>query len=238
MVLIVVGAPALVGYVAMPALGALLILAGLGSLRWSEIVAVMSTRWEARVAGGSTFVATLFLPIQAAVGFGVVLSILLFVRESAMDVRLVELVEREDGNVEEREAPRTLAAGTVTVLSAYGDLFYAGARTLGNVLPSPPPDGSAAVVLRLRGRLAIGTTLIDVIARYADELKRTDGRLYLAGVSGDSEEWLRDSPRLRKADVQFFQATPVLGESMRLAAGEARRYLEERRGDAVDATGG
>src|SRR5690606_34211528 len=105
MVAIVVGAPALVGYVAMPALGALLILAGVSSLRWREIAAVWSTSPEAKLAGGTTFLAMLFLPIQAAVGLGVVLSILLFVRESSVDVEVVELTARADGTIEEHGAP-------------------------------------------------------------------------------------------------------------------------------------
>src|SRR5690606_18149786 len=159
----------LVGYVAMPALGALLVVAGLGSLRWREIAAVWTTRPEAKLAGGTTFLAMLFLPIQAAVGIGVVLSILLFVRESSMDVELMELVRRPDGGIEEREPPAVLPSRGVTVLQIYGDLFYAAAQTLGDRLPRPRGSRHAAVVLRLRGRTRVGATLIDVLTRYAEE---------------------------------------------------------------------
>jgi sulfate permease, SulP family len=226
MIVIVIGAPALVGYVAMPALAALLILAGLSSLRWREITAVWNTRLEAKLAGGTTFLAMLFLPIQAAVGIGVVLSILVFVRESSADVDVVQLTTRDDGAIEEHAAPRELAGDSVTVLQVYGDLFYGGANTLADVLPRPH-DSRPVVVLRLRGRARIGATLIDVLTRYADGLRRLDGKLYLAGVAPEAAEFLTESPKLQRAGVEVFEATPVLGDSMRHAVAKAEAWLND-----------
>ena len=235
MVAIVVGAPALVGYVAMPALGALLILAGVSSLRWREIAAVWSTSPEAKLAGGTTFLAMLFLPIQAAVGLGVVLSILLFVRESSVDVEVVELTARADGTIEEHDAPARLPSREVTVLQVYGDLFYAGASTLGNLLPTPRGSQSPVVVLRLRGRTRVGATLVDVLTRYAAELRRVNGRLYLAGIAHDAAAVI-ESDKLERAGVRLFEATPVLAESMREAVADGKAWLGEARdGDSPDA---
>ena len=227
MVLIVVGAPALVGYVAMPALGALLVLAGLGSLRWREIAAVWNTRFAAKLAGGTTFLAMLFLPIQAAVGIGVVLSILLLVNEASRDIEVVELRRRDDGAIEEHAAPGQLAGGRVTVLQVYGDLAHPGANALAERLPEPH-ERNPVVVLRLRGRSRMGATLVDVLARYAEELRRAGGRLFIAGIAPDAA--IIESEKLRRADIRLFEATPVLGESMRAAVLAGETWLEERRG--------
>ena len=226
MIVIVIGAPVLVGYVAMPALAVLLLLAGVGSLRWREIASVWSAGPIARLAGGTTFLAMLFLPVQAAVGIGVVLSILLFVAESSVDVAIVELVRRPDGATEEHDAPRELAGGRVTVLQVYGNLFYAGANTLGNLLPEPGASRSPVVVLRLRTRTRVGATLVDVLARYAEELGRCGGRLYLAGI--DPDAGLTASEKLRRVNVEIFEATPVLGESVGRAVASAQSWLVER----------
>ena len=233
MVAIVVGAPVLVGYVAMPALAALLILAGVSSLRWREIAAVWSTSPEAKLAGGTTFVAMLFLPIQAAVGIGVVLSILLFVRESSADVEIVQLTARPDGAIEEHDAPGELPSREVTVLNVYGDLFYAGASTLGHLLPSPRGNDRPVVILRLRGRTRVGATLVDVLTRYAAELRRVNGRLYLAGIAPDAAAVIQ-SRKLERAGVRLFEATPVLGESMREAVAHARAWLDEEQNEDGD----
>lgn len=235
MAVLVVGVPGLVGYVAMPALGALLVLAGLGSIKPGEIASVWRSGTASRLAGGATFLATLFLPIQAAVGIGVVLSALLFLRHTYTAVRLVRLVERPDGRMEEHEAPEALESRSVTVLDVYGDLFYAGARTLEERLPSPHGARSPAVVLRLRGRTAAGATLVDVLARYAEELRRAEGRLYLTGVRGEAYRRLADAEKLRRAGgVHAYEATAVLGESTRAAVADAREWLAglERSGSA------
>jgi SulP family sulfate permease len=228
MAVIVVGAPGLVSRIAMPALGALLVLAGLSSIKPGEIASVWRAGWTSRLAAGTTFLAALFLPIQAAVGLGVVLAALLYVSESSTDISVVELVERGDGRVEEREPPRKLPSGAVTVLDVYGHLFFAGARTLESLLPDPRGAKSPAVVLRLRGRTAVGATLVDVLARYAEELEEAGGRLYLAGLSKDVHRHVARGSKLRlSGPVRIYEATPVVGESTRRAYEDAQSWLVE-----------
>jgi sulfate permease, SulP family len=226
MAVIVLGVPGLVGYVAMPALGALLILAGVSSVKPTEVASVWHSGWAARLAGGTTFLATLLLPIQAAVGIGVVLSALLHLG-AASEVRVVELVERPDGRVEERGAPSSVANRAVTVLDVYGDLFYAGARSLADGLPSARGARHPAVVIRLRGRTAAGATLVDVLAAYAEELQRAGGRLYLTGIADEAYRRLGRSEKLHRSGVvHVYEATVVLGESTRRALIDARAWLE------------
>jgi SulP family sulfate permease len=227
MAVIVIGVPGLVAYVAMPALGALLILAGASSIRVREIHSVWHSGWAARLAGGTTFFSTLVLPIQAAVGIGVALSALLALSHSSTAVRVVQLVERPDGRMEERAPASALESRSVTVLDVYGDLFYAGARTLEERLPSPRGARQPAVVLRLRGHTAAGATLIDVLAHYAEALTRAGGRLYLTGFHGDAYRRLASTDKLHRAgDVRVYEATAVLGESTREAVADARAWLE------------
>ncbi|HUR93292.1 MAG TPA: SulP family inorganic anion transporter [Gemmatimonadales bacterium] len=226
MAVIVLGVPGLVSLVAMPSLGALLILAGIGGLKPRELRAVLRTGWPSLLAAGTTFVATLFLPIQAAVGLGVVLSALLYVSESSTDVSVVELVERADGRLEERDPPRGLPSRRATTLDVYGHLFYAGARTLERLLPTPHDAERPVVVLRLRGRRALGATLIDVLARYAEGIRAAGGRLYLSGVGREAHQQIVRTGKLRlTGPVRAYEATPVLGASTREARADAEQWL-------------
>lgn len=68
MAVLVIGFPDLVSYVAMPALGVLLMIASFTTIRPSEALTVWHTGWSSRLAIVTTFLSTLFLPIQAAVG--------------------------------------------------------------------------------------------------------------------------------------------------------------------------
>jgi sulfate permease, SulP family len=226
MVAIVVAVPGLIGHVAMPALGALLILVGISAVKPSEVRTVWYTGWPSRLAGGTTFLAMLFLPIQAAVAFGVVLSALLYVTRSSTDISVVELVEGENGLIAERSPRRELQSNAVTVLDVYGHLFYAGARTLERLLPRPHGAHRLAVIMRLRGRSTVGATLVEVLARYADELDRAGGRLYLTGISEDVHRQIVQMKKLGlSGSVRIYEATSLRGESTRHAQSDAKAWL-------------
>jgi SulP family sulfate permease len=235
--LIVAAVPGLVLYIAMPTLGALLIFASLRTISLREAHALWRTGWPPILAGAVTFLATLLLPIQVAVGIGAALSAVLFVTAAAADVSVVELVERPDGSIEEREPARRLASNTVTVLDVYGNLFYAGARTLERRLPGPGPDTDhPVVVLRLRGRAAVGATLVEVLSDYARKLEAVNGRLYLSGIGETIEHPLVRAGKLRlTGPVRLYEATPIRGQSTRRAYADAQAWLVGNRRDATAA---
>ena len=235
MAVIVLIIPGLVGYIAMPALGALLILAGFRSLKPSDISSVWSTGWGSRIAAIVTFIGTLILPIQLAVGLGVLLSSLLYINQSSTDVSLVRLVKRPDGQIEELRAPKKLSSQEVTVLDIYGHLFYAGARTLEQQLPAPEGSQSPVVVLRLRGYNSLGATLLDVLSDYAEKLQAVGGRLYLSGMSEAAYEQVVDSGRIElMGPVHAYEAEPVIWESTSEAVTDARTWLVGRRHEPGD----
>jgi SulP family sulfate permease len=226
MAVIVIGVPDLVAFIAMPALGALLMVAGASSLKPSEVAALRNAGWPSVTAGTTTYLATLFLPIQAAVGLGVVLSALLFLSRTASAVTIVQLVRHDDGRVEERTPPRRLTGGAVTVLDVYGDLFYAGARTFERLFPQARGVDRPVVVLRMRGRDTLGATLIDVLGGYADQLAAANGRLYLTGVSPAVDEQVARSGRLHlRGTVRAKRATPIVWESTQAAVADAQTWL-------------
>jgi sulfate permease, SulP family len=217
----------LVAKIAVPTLGAILIFAAIGSLRPGEIRNIMRTGRGSQVAVITTFAVTLFLPVAAAVGIGVALSLLLQLNTEAMDLAVVELIPRDDGRFEERPPPATLTSHHVTVLDVYGSLLYAGARTLGAHLPDPASARSPVVVLRLRRRTSLGATFVKVVADYADRLAAADGRLYLSGLEPSLTERLSRTGHL-DGPVRTFEATPIVGESTQAAYLDADAWLVTR----------
>jgi SulP family sulfate permease len=220
----------LVAKVAMPTLGAILIFAAVGSLRPAEVATIWRTGLTSRVAIVTTFAATLFLPVAAAVGIGVALSLLLQLNTEAMDLTVVELVPRDGGQFEERPAPATLTSHHVTVLDVYGSLLYAGSRTLQAHLPDPAGTQAPAVVLRLRGRTSLGATFIKVASDYADRLAGVGGRLYLSGLQPSLTERLHRTGTI-DGPMRAFEATPIVGESTREAYLDAESWLVKHRGE-------
>jgi SulP family sulfate permease len=219
-------APRLVGMVAMPALSGLLILAGYKTIRPQEIMSIWNTGWTSRLAMLITFVTTLFAPIQVAVGVGVALSAILFMNSSATDVTVVQLTEEVQGKVKRTKPPATLPSNKVTVLDVYGSLFYAGARTLEQVLPAVGDATAPVVVLRMHGRATVGATLVDVLARYAGQLQKAGGRLYLSGVDPAMYDQLKRTGKVTaQGPVGVYVATDVVGESTHQAVADAESWL-------------
>lgn len=217
----------LVGLVPMASLAALLILAGIGAIRPGEVISIWQTGWTARICIATTFVSTLFLPIQAAVGIGAVLSAILHLGGTSADIRLVEWVPRPDGSIEEREPPKELPSNAITMLTVYGSLFYAGAWTLARTLPSARGVEHPAVILRLRGRTEIGSTLIDVLATYADELAAAGGRLYLTGADAHVIDQLERTGKvsIHGPNINVYPPTSVVGEASLHAYKDAAEWL-------------
>lgn len=112
------------------------------------------------------------------------------------------------------------------VLDVYGNLFFAGARTLERMLPTVGNARRPMVILRMRGRTFLGATLTDVIARYATALDQVDGRLYLTGVG---KGIFAEVQRTRKLDlngpIKLYEASDVIGNSTRAAVADAQGWL-------------
>jgi SulP family sulfate permease len=229
MLLILVAFGGIVGRVAMPTLAAVLIVAAIGSLRTREVQTVWLTGLSSQIALGTTFLATLFLPVAAAVGIGVALSLVLQLNRGAMDLRVVELRKREDGRFEERPAPASLPDRSVTVLDVYGSLLYAGARTLEARLPNPGSATMPAVVLRVRGQTTLGATALSVLRTYAHRLDALGGRLFVSGVDPKVSGLIRRTGRAsEERPFEVVEATPIIGESTDAALDQATAWIAER----------
>ena len=229
MLVILVAFSGAVGVVVMSCLAAVLIYAGLRSIRLPRITLVLRSGINSQIAVVSTFLATLFLPIAAAVGLGVTVSLLLQLNQGLTDLRVVELRQRDDGAFEEVPAPAVPHDRDITVLDAYGSLLYAGAWTLQTLLPDPAGADMPVVILRLRGHMALGATFASVLTDYVERLQRADGHLILSGVQSPMLARIqRNSAGRATASIDIFEATEVVGASTQQAIDAARRWLAER----------
>ena len=232
MLVIVLLMPGLVGLVPMAALAALMILAGLSAIHADEARSIWNTGGAARWTILVTFLATLVLSIPQAVGAGVLLTIFLYVISSAKDVVVRERVKLPDGRIAEADPPKRLPSDEVTVLEAFGSLFFAGARTLAEALPSPEGVRRPVVVLRLRGRTRVGATLIEVLDDYGDALADAGGRLYLSGVGKELAEQLQRAGKLDIGrGVHLSPADEIIGVSTDKAFADADAWLGSTRSD-------
>jgi SulP family sulfate permease len=205
----------------MTCLAAILILAGIQAIKPVEIRKVWNTNNLSAAVFLLTLVATLFLPVQRAIFLGVLIQIFLFIFQSAERMTIMELVPTEDGDFEERPAPKALPSDRVTVLLPYGSLFFAAAIDFEEEAPSAEEANHAAVVVILRDRLRLGSTAIAVFERYAKAIQQNGGRLYLAMVSDSVRKQLE-----RTGALGVIGADNVLPAGDRILASLRQAYLE------------
>ena len=218
-----------INLIPLPALAGLLVYVGFNSFKPDDVRTVWQTGRISTAAMVITFSATLLMPLQFAVFVGVAVSILLYVAQSSGGLRAVELVPVEGGFPIEAPLPAVLPDNEVVVVQVYGELFFAAASTLEDNLPDPGDSRNSVVVLRLRGREDIGSTLISVLKRIHKSLKEDGGHLMLSGISAPVYEQLRRTGALDEIGREFvFQAEPQLGLSTNKAIAAGRAFLEAK----------
>jgi SulP family sulfate permease len=223
---IVLLAAPLVELVPMPALAALLVVAGFQSLRVPQAQIVWKTGRISRVVMLVTFAATLMVPLQFAVLFGVALSIVLHVLRQSNKVVVTQWVLQPGGFPLEQDPPARLPSHRLTLLHVYGSLFFAAARSVEELLPRVDGTTHAVVAINLRGKSEIGSTFMTVLQRYGESLRLRRSRLMLVGVDPTVRDQLAKTGTLDAlGEENVFVATPQLGEALNQAVAVAQAWL-------------
>lgn len=229
MLLIVLIFPTIVEQVPMPALTSLILVAGYGAVNVQDSLSILRSGWSAILGFTITLLSVLFFSIPIAVVTGVILSILFYFVTSASDIKLTHHKKNEQGMIEEADLPETLESNAATVFGVEGSLFFAGAQTLKEKLPTIGDAENPIVVIRMRNQSQMGATLIDILDDYAEDLKEAGGKLYLTGLDGDQLKYLRASGKLaEKEEAEFFQETNIIGESTQQAVDHANEWIKTR----------
>ena len=222
----------LVELVAMPAVAAILIFAGYQIIDPVEIMQVWDTSWAARLVMVFTFMVTLVLPIQFAVLSAVLLSFLFHVIASASDIKIVELVQDEEGDFEVRTPPDELPSNKATLLTIRGGKFFAAAYKIADLIPSAIEAQNAVAIIRLRGKDSIGSTFIQMVERYSADIEKNGGKLMLSGVSDKVYDQLEKTEivELLGEENIYLESSKLLYSSKR-ALKAANDWLAERQVD-------
>jgi SulP family sulfate permease len=172
--------------IAMPALAGLLIIVGYRTIKPDDIAAVLKTGQTQAVVMVVTFALTMLIPLQNAVLVGVGISVILWVIQQSNRVTLKRWEMDAEGNVEEVDPPDEVGVDDVVVLQPYGSLFFAAAQTFNEILPDVTErTDNSVVVLRFRGKADLGSTLMEVLNRYARALTAANSKLVIVCADSD-----------------------------------------------------
>jgi SulP family sulfate permease len=218
-----------VGYIAMPALAGLLMIVGFRTIKPADIKAVWKTGMMQATVITVTFILTMLIPLQYAVLVGVGISMILYVVTQSNQVTLKRWVYDGDGNYQETDPPDVVPNNEVTVLQPYGSLFFAAAPVFEKALPDVEESSTdAVVILRLRGRTDLGSTFMDVLLRYADELTAVGSKLVLVSADESIDHQLAASGvRDAVGDDNIYEADMWIGATLKRAHTDAVGWIDE-----------
>jgi SulP family sulfate permease len=219
-----------VGYIAMPAIGGLLIVIGFRTLKPHEVETVWKTGPIQQLVMVITFTFSLIIPLQHAVLIGVALSVVLFVVQQSNRITVKQWVVQPRGMKLEQDPPETVPSNQVTALAIYGSVFFANAALVEEQLPEVAADTRhAAVVLSLRAGEGTGSTFLEVLERYAISLREHQSRLILAAVTEEVQRQLTETGIARTIGRDnIFMHTERIGESFNQAWDAAEKWLAEQ----------
>jgi SulP family sulfate permease len=216
----------LIEFIPMATLAGTLIVVGVQMINVPRIETVWHTGRIPTTVMIITLVITLFAPLQWAVGIGVILSVILFIYQSAEAVQIRHVLPQPDGTFIDADVPEVLASGEIVALLPVGSLFFAGAAEFEEHLPEVGDAHRTVVIIGLRDRDEIGSTFVRIIERYAKQLDMTGNKLMLAGMNERIMEQLEKTELmglLGKEDV--FPAEPQYFGPLNRALAEARLWI-------------
>jgi SulP family sulfate permease len=180
LVVLLVAAP-LAGYIPMAALGAILLVVSYNMGEWHEIPKLLRLTKTDISVWLVTFALTVFADLTVAVEVGMILAALLFIRRVAATTTVSEVTpdDVESGRVHILQDK--IIPSYVTVFRIHGPLLFGVTDKITRIvdrIPSLPP----VVVLRLRNMTAIDATGVQALENLARALHDSGRTLVLCGA--------------------------------------------------------
>jgi SulP family sulfate permease len=220
----------------MPALAGLLMVVGFRTIKPDDIKAVWKTGTMQATVMTVTFVLTMLIPLQYAVLVGVGISMILYIIKQSNRIIIQRWLVSEDGDLREVDAPQNVPPNEVVLLQPYGSLFFASAPVFEAELPNVTDEThDSVVVLRLRGRHDLGSTFMEVLAHYAQELRDHDSKLMLVSASETILRQLDVSPALAIVGSQnIYESDEWVGRTIKQAYHDGIEWIENKPEDDAD----
>ncbi|MFV1962497.1 MAG: SulP family inorganic anion transporter [Acidimicrobiia bacterium] len=225
-----------VGSIAMPALAGLLMTVGYRTVKPADITAAWKTGRVQATVMGVTFALTMLIALQYAVLIGVGISMILFIIKQSNQFVIKRWLVEEDGDLREVDAPVDVGQGEIVVLQPYGSMFFASAPNFQDGLPNVTDDtDNSVVVLRLRGRSDLGSTLVEVLMRYAEALRDQDSKLVLVSAEEHIHQQLSVGQVTHVIGSEnIYASDEFVGRTLKQAYRDAVEWVEAHGGDEAE----
>jgi SulP family sulfate permease len=219
-------------FIPLVSLAAVVIVVATQTVSWRLIeIAVLSTRSDAIVFFG-TFFATLFMPLDVAIYFGVGLSLALFLHKASAP-HLVEYSFTDEGSLKEIDSPQKRAHAQISIIHVEGELFFGAADLFQNQIRRICAEESIKVIiLRMKNARHLDATTVMAMDQLLDFLQQNGRHLIISGISPDVSRVLKRSGLFDKIGAEnIFPAEANLNVSTRNALKRALNLINAATAD-------
>ena len=195
------------------------------------LLAVRATASDA-VVFFSTFFATLFMPLDIAIYFGVGLSLALFLHKASAP-HLMEYSFTDEGGLREIDSPKKRAHAQISIVHVEGELFFGAADLFQNQIRRICEEEKIKVViLRMKNARHLDATTMMAMDQLLDFLQENGRHLIISGISPDVSKVLKRSGLFDKIGAEnIFPAEANLNVSTRNALKRALNLIHQATAD-------
>lgn len=138
-----------------------------------------------------TTLAVMFSRLEYAIFIGIIANILFFLKSSSK-LYIAHMEQTASGTFAEKKLYDSSGEERIAFLQVEGELYFAIADQLQDELNDARAGGVRAVVLRLKRCHNIDGTVLDVLEKFAQEMKDHGGQLLLCGIRPNVLRIMRD----------------------------------------------
>lgn len=213
-------------YIPLTSLAAVLFVIGYSLINWRYITRIFrNNRIDAAVCA-TTFVATLVLPLQYAIYFGVFLNLALYLRQASR-LHFNEMMLLESGKFAECRPESPARDSEIIMAQLEGDLFFGVADELSDHLEELARRDPKVMLLRVRRTRYVDATCLEVLEQFQERFQNKGGTMILVGLTHEFQQQLTRSrlaerigqENLFPSDDQIFgAATKAIHRARKLIA--------------------
>ncbi len=232
LILIVVIAGKLIALIPIATIGSILTVIAWQIMlrRCSDISLILRTSKESSVVMITTFLSSLFIPLQWTIFLGAILSLLFYIYASATKIRLSRMIKNKEGYFEIHDMPKKIDSGSVTVFDYEGNCFFGEVPAIKNMMPSIKEVKHSVIIWRMRGCEDIHSTFLKWLKGFIDQFLANDNRFMIEGVDTRVMKILEKTSIVEKIGKDnIFPAHPAYLMALEQALHTANTWIDSKK---------
>ncbi len=216
-------------YIPHPLLAGLIVVIAYEIPDWGKVGRVLSTTRRDRIVFAATLLAVLFLQLDQAIYFGIIISLILHMRK-ANRPDMKELVVANNGAIKTIHHAAERVDQQIAFIDLTGEAFFGSARPIKSRIKQLCEEAPElkVIILRLKNAMNLDVTAAQAIVDLVRSLEKENRILMICGATPHVQKVLEESGALDKIGAdRVFVAQKTLHDSTRQALEIAKQQLRK-----------